>query len=261
MKKLNFLIGILFGLLIISCSSDSDSVTIDEPIFSPKLLKKITNNEGYWHKYFYNEQNKIELITQTSNQITLDSTYFFYNNDILTRSLQRIYVPITGIVNTELTYNQLNSSIASGTYKVFKEDGTIFQDQTFEYIFLNNLIKSIRFFNLDGSKSSEKLYTHDVTGNLTNWTEIWYNPDGTIQTNRQSTFSKWDSNGLKTQALLYWNYRIDNIPNMYISNNNCLNKSENNQLFNYTFEYDTNGNVTKYNSISEQKYITLEYYE
>lgn len=261
MKKLNFLIGILIGLLIISCSSDSDSVNIDEPNFSSKLLKQVTNNEGYWHKYFYNQQNKIELITQTSNQIALDSTYFFYNNDVLARSLQRIYVPITGIVNTELTYNQFNSSIASGTYKVFKEDGTIFQDKTFEYIFLNNLIKSITFYNLNGSKSSEKIYTHDAIGNLTNWAEIWYNSDGTIQTNRQSTFTEWDSNGLKTQSLLYWNYRIDNIPNFFISSSNCLKRTENNELYTYSFEYDTEGNVTKYTSIDEQKHITLEYYE
>lgn len=261
MKKLNFLIGILIGLSILSCSSDNDSETINEPNFSPKLLKQITTSEGYWHKYFYNEQNKIALKTQTSNQITLDSTYFFYNNNILSRSLQRIYVPVTGIVNSELTYNQFNSSMASGTYKVFKEDGTVFQDKTFEYTFLNNLIKSITYYNLDGSKSIEKIFTHNTTGNLTKWAEIWYNPDGSIQTNRQSTFSEWDTKGLKTQSLLYWNYQIYNIPNFYISSNNCLKRTENNQLYTYSFEYDTEGNVTKHSSINEQKHITLEYYE
>ncbi len=230
-------------------------------INEPKLLKQTTDQDNYWNSYFYNDEDKLILITRTSNQITLDSTYIFYNNEMLSKSLQRIHVPGTGIINTELIYNQFNSSIATGTYKTFKDDGTVFQDNTFEYTFLNNLIKSITFFNLDGSKSSEKIYTHNETGDLTNWTEIWYNSDGTVQSNRQSTFSQWDSNGLKTQSLLYWNYRIDNIPNLFISTSNCLNRTENDQLFTYSFEYDTDGNAIKYSSIDEDKFINLEYYE
>lgn len=230
-------------------------------INEPKLLKQTTDQDNYWNKYFYNDEDELILITRTSNQITLDSTYLFYNNDMLSKSLQRINVPGTGIVNTELVYSQFNASNASGTYKIFKEDGTVFQDKTFEYTFVNNLIKSITFFNLDGSKSSEKIYTHNETGDLTNWAEIWYNSDGTIQSDRQSTFSEWDSNGLKTQSLLYWNYRIDNIPNLYISSSNCLKRTEDGQLYTYSFEYDTDGNVIKYNSIDEQKNITLEYYQ
>ncbi len=260
MKKLNFIIGILIGLLTFSCSSNNENKTINEPDSNAKLLKQITNSDGYWHKFFYNSQNQIELITQTSDQITLDSTYFYYKNGILSKTLQRIYVPVGGIVNVESIFNQFNSSVAQGNYKIFKEDGTIFQDKTFKYTFFKNLIKSITFYNLDGSKSSEKLFAHDAAGNLTNFTETWYNSDGTIQTNRQSIFSEWDSDGLKTQSLLYWDYRINNIPNMYLSNSNCLNKTENNQLYEYSFEYDSEGNVTKYTSINEQKYITLEYY-
>lgn len=261
MKKLNLLIGILIGLSILSCSSDNQSEIVNSPNFIPKLLKQIINSEGYWHKYFYNEQNQIKLITQTSNQITLDSTYFFYNNNKLSRTIQRIHVPITGVVNTEITFNEFNSRIATGTYKIFKDDGTVFQDQTFEYTFINNLVKSIKYFNIDGTKSSEKNYTHDVTGNLTNLTEIWFNSNNTIDSIKEHTFSEWDINGLKTQSLLYWNYRIDNIPNIFISQSNCLNRTENNQSYRYSFEYDTEGNVTKYNSINEQKHITLAYYE
>jgi hypothetical protein len=230
-------------------------------INEPKLLKQITDQDDYWHKYFYNDEDQLILITRTSNQITLDSTYLFYNSDVLSRSLQRIHVPVTGIVNTELIYNQFNATNASGTYKIFKEDGTVFQDKTFEYTFVNDLIKSIGFFNLDGSKTSEKIYTHNETGDLTNWAEIWYNSDGTIQSERQSTFTEWNSNGLKTQSLLFWNYRIANIPNLYISSSNCLRRNEDGQLYTYSFEYDADGNVIKYNSIDEDKFINLEYYE
>jgi len=260
MRKQYFITGILIGLLFISCSSGDDSGNPNEPSFKPKLLKKITNSDGYWQKYFYNDLKQIELITQTSDQITLDSTYFFYDNDMLSKTLQKVYAPV-GIINTELAYNQFTDTFASGTYKVFKDDGTVFQDQTFEYTFVNNLIKTIKFFNLDGTNSSEKIYTHDLTGNLTNWTEIWYSSNNTVSTIKEHTFSEWNISGLKTQTLLYWNYRIDNIPDRFISSSNCSDRTENNQTVRYAFEYDADGNVTKYNSINELKYITLEYYE
>lgn len=244
-----------------SCSVDTESTPpTDEPNFKAKLLKKITNSDGYWQKYFYNDKKQIELMTQTSNQISLDSTYFTYENEVLKKTLQRVYTP-TDIINTELTYTQFNSTTASGTYKVFKDDGTIFQNLTFQYTFLNNLIKSIIFFNLDGTKSSEKIYTHDLAGNLTQWDEIWYGSNNTVSSSKVHTFSEYDTNGLKTQSLLYWNYRIDNIPNKFISSNNLLNKTENSQTLRYAFEYDADGNVTKYNSINELKNITMEYYE
>jgi hypothetical protein len=261
MKKLNLLVCGVLLIMITSCSIDNANDATISQSFKPKLLKKITNSDGYWHQYFYNDKNQIQLITQTSNQIILDSTYFFYNNFVLTKTLQRMYVPNTGIINTEKIYNQFNSSIASGTYKIFKDDGTVFQDQTFEYTFTNNLIKTIKFFNLDDTKSSEKIYTHDLAGNLTKWTEIWYNPDNTVSNLKEHTFEDWDVSGLKTQSLLYWNYRIDDIPDMFISSSNCLERTENNQKYRYSYEYDTDGNVTKYSSINELKNITLEYYQ
>lgn len=261
MKKINLLTGILIVLSAFSCSVDTESKPpTEEPNFKAKLLKKITNDDGYWHKYFYNDKKQIELITQTSNQISLDSTYFTYENEVLKKTLQRVYTP-TDIINTEIVYSQFNSTNASGTYKVFKDDGTIFQNLTFQYTFLNNLIKSIIFFNLDGTKSTEKIYTHDLAGNLTQWDEIWYGSNNTVSSSKVHTFSEYDTNGLKTQSLLYWNYRIDNIPNRFISSNNLLNKTENNQTLRYAFEYDADGNVTKYNSINELNFITLEYYE
>lgn len=261
MKKINLLTGIIIVLSLVSCSVDkNDNGNGEEPVFKAKLLKKITNSDGYWHKYFYNDKKQIELMTQTSNQIDLDSTYFFYENGNLTKTLQRVYTP-TDIINTELVYTVFNATTASGTYKVFKDDGTVFQNQTFEYKFLNNLVKNITFFNLDGTKSSEKIYTHDVAGNLTQWDEIWYGSNNTVNSQKVHTFSEWDVDGLKTQSLLYWNYRIDNIPNRFISSNNCLNRTENNQTYRYSFDYDADGNVTKNYSINENKFITLEYYE
>ena len=261
MKRLHLLTGILIVLTTLSCSVDNNSTPpVEEPTFKAKLVKKITNSDGYWHKFFYNDKKQIELMTQTSNQIDLDSTYFFYENDILTKTLQRVYTP-TDIINTEISYTQFNTTKASGTYKVFKEDGTIFQNQTFEYTFVNNLIKTIKFFNQDGTKSSEKLYTHDLAGNLIQWDEIWYGSNNTVSSSKVHTFTEWDNTGLITQSLLYWNYQIFNIPNRYISSSNILDRTVNNQTVRYAFEYDTNGNVIKYNSINELKNLILEYYE
>lgn len=260
MKKLNLLIVLFVGLSLLSCSTDTQSEIVTAPNFSPKLIKQINNSDGYWQKYFYNGQKQIELITQTSNQINLDSTYFYYSNNKLSKTLQRVYVPVTGVVNTEMIFNEFNSSIATGTYKIFKDDGTVLQLQTFEYTFANNVVKSIKYFNIDGTKSSEKIYTHDITGNLTKWTEIGYGSNNTVNYSKEHTFSEWDVSGLKTQSLLYWNYRLDNIPDIFISQSNCSNRTENGQIYRYAFEYDTDGNVTKYTSINEQKYITLTYY-
>ncbi|GAA4280376.1 hypothetical protein [Gaetbulibacter aestuarii] len=261
MKYTHFLFVFISLLLLTSCSSKNDIQGGNQPIFKARLLKQVTNSDGFWQKFFYNDKKQIELLTQTSNQIDLDSTYFFYNGDMLTRTLQRTYVPNTGVINTDINYDNFSDTQATGSYKIYKDDGTVFQNQTFEYTFLNNLIKSIIFYNLDGTKSSEKIYNHDVTGNLTKWTEIWYGSNNAISSSREHTFSKWDDSGLKTQSLLYWNYRIYNIPNMFISNSNLIDRTENGQTYNYTFEYDPYGNVIKYTSVDEQKYITLEYYQ
>lgn len=164
-------------------------------------------------------------------------------------------------MNTEIIFTQHNATIASGTNKIFLDDGTIFQDKLFEYTFSNSLFKTIKFFNLDGTITRRNTYNHDENGNLTNLDQIWYNLDGTIQSTIQSTFTEWDTNGLKTKSLFYWNYNIDILSNIYISNNNCLNRIENGQSYSYSFEYDSDGNVIKYNSLDEQKYLTLEYYE
>ncbi|WP_299125556.1 hypothetical protein [uncultured Winogradskyella sp.] len=261
MKKLNIVVSGILVFLLFSCSTDSNTNTIPPPTVNAKLLRQMSDSDGYWSKFFYNDNNELTLITRTSNQIDLDSTYLEYDEGVLIRSLQRKYEPVTGIVNIEFNYNTFNSTNANGTYKTYLDDGTILQDLTFEHSYLNNLIKTIKFFNLDGTLSEERTYNHDVVGNLTSLRQIWYNSDGTIDTDRQATFSEWDTNGFRTKSLFYWNYKIDDLPNIFLSNNNCLNRIEEGETYNYSFEYDDDGNVTRYNSLNDQKFVTLEYYE
>lgn len=261
MKIINLLVSVIFLIMLTSCSSDNSNDEINNPNFNAKIIKQITDSDGYWSKYFYNDQNQLELITRTSNQIDLDSTYLEYNNGLLSRSFQRIYVPVTGIVNIEIIHNNYTATSTSGTSKTYLDDGTIFQDITYEFTFSNHLIKTSKFFYQNGTIWQERTYTHDTKGNLTNLHQLWYNTDGSVQTDRQTSFSKWDTNGLKTQSLLYWNYRLDVMTDIYLSNGNCLNRFENGQTYNYSFEYDTEGNVIKYNSIDEMKFLTITYYE
>ena len=242
-------------------SETADIIITLTNVFEPKLLKQTTDQDGYWNKYFYNTNDELILITRTRNQISLDSTYLEYTDGKVSRVLNRIYVPVTGVVNSESVYTENTATTAKGSYKVFLDNGTVFQERTFEYVFSESLMKSIKFFNTDGSLSQEKTYIHDTNDNLTNWNQIWYNSDGSVQTNRESTFTQWDLAGLKTQSLLYWDYRIDEIPNIFISSGNILNQTVDGQTYTYTFEYDSDGNVLRYDDMTEQKHLIFEYYD
>ncbi len=254
---------IIFLGLIISCTDDNgepnDMDNANE--FNAKLLKQTSAPGIGQSNYFYNDRDELILITKTSSETSRDSTYLEYDDGILSKVLQRIYYPINGIVNIETIFTRFNATNASGTYKVFEDDGAILQDLTFEYTFSDNLIKSSTFFELDGSKTLEKIYVHDENGNLTNWDQLWYRTNGSVQTERRYTFTEWDTSGLATKRLFYWTYNLNIFQNIYFSKNNCLNLINGDETLNYSFEYDSDGNVTKYNSIEAGRSMTLEYYE
>lgn len=255
-------LAVLLGLLI-SCIDDSGEPNPMDNAneFNTKLLRQTTAPGLGQNNYFYNDRDELILITKTNSESTHDSTYLEYNNGVLSKVLQRIYYPINDIVNIETIFTRFNDTNASGTYKVFEDDGAILQDLTFEYTFSDNLIKTSTFFKLDGSKTLEKIYVHDENGNLTNWEQLWYRTDGSVQTERRYVFTEWDTSGLATKSLFYWTYNLNIFQNIYFSRNNCLNLIDGDDTFNYSFEYDSNGNVTKYNSIEAGRSMTLEYYE
>jgi hypothetical protein len=254
---------IIFLGLIISCTNDNEEPNNmdDANEFNAKLLRQTSAPGIGQSNYFYNDRDELILITKTNNETSHDSTYLEYGDGILSRVLQRLYYPINDIVNIETIFTRFNATNASGTYKVFEDDGAILQDLTFEYTFSDNLIKSSTFFGLDGSKALEKIYVHDENGNLTNWDQVWYRPDGNVQTERRYVFTEWDTSGLATKRLFYWTYNLNIFQNIYFSKNNCLNLINGDEILNYSFEYDSDGNVTNYNSIEAGRSMTLEYYE
>lgn len=253
----------IFLGLIISCTDNTgepnDADNADG--FNAKLLKQTTAPGLGQSNYFYNDRDELILITKTNSETSRDSTYLEYNDGVLSRVLQRIYYPINGIVNIETIFTRFNATNASGSYKVFEDAETILQDLTFEYTFSDNLIKTSTFFRSDGSKTLEKIYVHDENGNLTNWDQLWYRTDGSVQTERRYVFTEWDTSGLTTKSLFYWTYNLNIFQNIYFSKNNCLNLIDGGETLNYSFEYDSDGNVTKYNSIEAGRSMTLEYYE
>lgn len=267
MNELRLLLFTILMTTFSSCSDDDNQEAIDTPNFRAKLLKQTTTKDGYFNKYFYNERNELNLITRTSFRVPFDSTKFEYANGSLERVVRRSYGD--EIVSFETLYDRYDSNGAAGSFKSSLEDGRVLQENTFEYSFSDSLIKNIKFFNLDGTLRQEKVYTHDENGNLTKWTQTWYFPDGQIDTFRESIFTDFETSGIGTQTLLFWEYYRDNLPNLFVSKNNFLKQIETNisgdmestRELNYSFEYDTDGNVIQQSSIDEQKQITLEYYE
>ncbi|WP_299529826.1 hypothetical protein [Ulvibacterium sp.] len=254
---------IAFLGLIISCTEDDGRPDDIENAngFNARLLRQTTAPGLGQINYFYNDRDELILITKTNSETSRDSTYLEYDDGILSRVLQRIYYPIDDVVNIETIFTQFTATNANGMYKVSEDNGAILQDLTFEYTFMDNLIKSSTFFRLDGSKALEKIYVHNENGNLTNWDQLWYRTDGTVSMERRYTFTEWDTSGLATKKLFYWTYNLNIFQNIYFSKNNCLNLIDGDDTFNYSFEYDSDGNVTQYNSLEAGRSMTLEYYE
>lgn len=254
---------IAFLGVFLSCTDDNGETNdVDNANeLNAKLLKQTTAPSVGQVNYFYNNRDELILLTKTNSETSHDSTYLEYNDGILNRVLQKIYYPIDRIVNIETIFTQFNATNANGTYKVFEDDGAILQDLSFAYTFSDNLIKNSTFFGLDGSKVLEKIYVHDENGNLTNWDQLWYRTDGSIWMERRYVFTEWDTGGLPTKSLFYWTYNLNVFQNIYFSKNNCLNLINGDETLNYSFEYDSEGNVTQYNSLEAGRSMTLEYYE
>lgn len=261
MKKLNLLIGILIGLTILSCSSDDENSDNNLPIENTKLLKQISWNDGYSEKYFYDSQNRLILTTHNdfafADNSFNDSTFVDYTNSNISKILKREQSG-GDIVNTELIFNNYNSTNASGTFKIFTDSGNNFSDLTFEYSFINNLLKSYTRLNLDGTKSYEQIFNHNNGGNLTEWNEIWYSTNNQIDNANYNTITEWDSGNRVTEKLFAWDSEY--LPGFAISTNNCLNLIDSDTTYNYIFEYDSDGYVTKY-TLDNGDFFTLEYYE
>ena len=260
MKIFRLLTVILTVCAISSCSTEDDSENNTETI-ADSLLKQISWNDGTNDTYYYDTQNRLKLIVENRFPITdnseNDSTYIEYSGGNISKILER---DISGneVYNIEQKFNVSNSASKSGTYKIFKDDGINLIDYTFEYIIDGNLLKNYIEFYSNGNKRYQQNFSHNSDGNLTKWDVIWYDTDNNIEEANYSTITKWDSGKQVTEKLFVWD--AVSLPGYVLSKNNCLNLvNEEGKEFNYSFEYDTNGFVTKYN-LETGSFFELEYY-
>ena len=260
MKNFRLLAATL-TLCIISACSTEDNNDIKTDYNSNRLLKQISWDDGTSDTYYYDTQNRRKLIVENRFSITdnseNDSTFIEYSGGNISKILER---DISGneVYNIEKKFNVSNSAIKSGTYKIFKDDGTNIFDCTFEYIVDGNLLKNHDEFYINGNKRYQQNFSHNSDGNLTGWNEIWYDADNNIEEAYYNTITKWDSGKQVTEKLFVWD--AVNMPGYVLSKNNCLNLvNEEGVEYTYSFEYDNNGFVTRYN-LENGSSFELEYY-
>ncbi len=137
MKKLNLLLGILIGMIIISCSSDDAT----ENNNSEKKLTRITY------------QNLSD-----QSQYTLNITYD--NNNNLTE------VTSNGQLIQKYTYNSLNKVIGYSLYNYENQILSFEENLSIAYNIdnkISNLIEIFISYNPDGNISNESSTNHNIT--------------------------------------------------------------------------------------------------
>ncbi|MCB0445956.1 MAG: hypothetical protein KDD03_00300 [Gelidibacter sp.] len=260
MKYFNCAIITILALMMSSCSSDETNN--ENPDNDAKLLKQVTWNTGYSEKYFYDSESRLELIVSNEYAFTgispNDSTYIEYQNGHISKILERDHT-FSEIINDEKLFLNFTSTVASGTRKIFTDSGQTYMEQTFEFKFAGNLLKSYTTFNLNENVHFFQEYTHNAAGNLTEWNEISYDSsNGQIVYENNNAITQWDQGNHATEKLFMWDSIT--LPGFYLSNNNCLNLiDETPTTYHYTFEYDVDGYVTKY-TLDNGDFITLDYY-
>ncbi len=261
MKKLNVFIGILALILITACSSDSNSDDNQNPN-NVKLLKQISWDSGYSEKYFYDAQDRLELIVHYNsffdNIEDYDSTFIEYTNNKISKILLREQDGYE-IINTEKIFLEFSNATATGTRKIFTDSGDEYMNQTFEYVFSGKLLKSYTTYNLNGNIHFVQEYNHNADGNLIEFNEISYDSTtGDIVYEHNDEITQWDEDKKVTEKLFSWD--ANSLPGFFLSNNNCLNLLTEFDYYAYEFDYDEDDYVIKY-TLTGNGFFTLEYYD
>ncbi|MDG5491274.1 hypothetical protein [Psychroserpens sp. SPM9] len=262
MKLSQFTLGILMALMILACSSDSDNPNDQTDPTVTKQLKQISWSNGYSEKYVYDASNRLELIVHSDiafiNEEANDSTFISYQNDKISNILKREQSG-DEIVNSELQFLEFTSNNATGTRTIFTDSGDTYMEQTFEYTFSGHLLKSYKTYNLNGNIHFVQEYAHNSDGNLITFNEISYDSAiNEVVYEYHNSITQWDDDKQVTERLFSWD--AISLPGFYLSNNNCLNLISDSTTYAYTFEYDTDNYVTKYN-LDDGSFFTLEYYD
>ena len=191
MKKLNLLIGLLIGFMIISCSSD-DSSPSEENNSEKKLTQiiydNLNNQSQFTRNITYDGNNNVTEITDNNNQLIekyaynssnqiIENEFYEYQNQTLTNKdvTSIIYDntdKISSIVETYVYYNadgsvsnqnSTNHTITYGTNSMTRISDD-FANTKIEYSLTNDLISGIKVFRNNELKS-DMTFAYDSGGN------------------------------------------------------------------------------------------------
>lgn len=210
MKTLKLISKVLFTILLVSCSSDENSLDSNEPTNNSNLVKReyVSNNINF--EYRYNQNNLLDKITNIDVQENIDSeTNFTYSSNNI--SMKNIVSNNSNHnLNTNFTYNS-NNRLLSAISVINQPSNTVnpIVTKTQEYIYNNNIIT---------------INTSSSIGNSGTVTLEQNNSGLIIKISRSQNYAiiSYDNNQNITEI------------NVFNSSNNLLHTSE--------YEYDNNPN-------------------
>lgn len=211
MKKLNLLIVLFTGLIILSCSNDSENSQLEQPdiIFKKLITESLTVSFGNFKRTFvYNSENKVsEFIVE-------------YDGD-------DIWTPFL----TKTVFNYENGRITSST---FFEDGVFTATNIYQYE--NNRLKKTITNDSEELNNSEIEFVYNSQGRISRFDYYYneqlqetmnleYDSDGNLilATNGTDTFSfEFDQSNSAFSFFSETEKIIFSFSNLYenISNNN-----------------------------------------
>lgn len=190
MKKLNLLIGLLIGFIIISCSTDEQE---NEENISSGLLKRMEiqdNSVPYIYEFYYNPNNTISEII-FYNYFTLDTKNKFYYDNLGRLDYIESIIIQEGFNNavdivTHFDYNLSNQLVSEIKYNI--------NDEVLERIDFfyenNNLSCMNRCYDNECNSFNQICFEFDVNENPI--TTIFKEDNG--QTISQINISEFDNN-------------------------------------------------------------------
>ena len=191
MKKLNLLIGLLIGFMILSCSSDDSSPSEEnnsEKKLTQIIYENLNNQTQFTRNIAYDASNNVREVTDNNNQLIekftynssnqiIENEFYEYQNMTLTnKDVTSIMYDNTGkissIVETHVYYNadgsvsnqnSINHTITYGANAMTRISDD-FANTRIEYSLTNNLITGIKKFRNNELKS-DMTFAYDSGGN------------------------------------------------------------------------------------------------
>lgn len=222
MKKLNLLIGVLIGLMILSCSSDDNTSNLNDNETELILSKWISKNYTFY-------DNNLGLYTE--NPILQDSIEYTIANDRVISS--------TGISYDDDSELIINSLITYSDDKIIKKqhfiNDVLSSEENYSYNSFDNLIE---YKVKEGNQYLKSEFTY---ANDTIYNSKYSSTDDINYTLLSSEKIVLDNNNNCTYHENTTGTFTNTVSIMYDSNNNVVSVSPNGVTgYNYTYSSDIN---------------------